>query len=133
MIARPVARDHAPAFVMVARRKDPGVRGDAIAAAAAHTRPTMTVALPTPRRRRASRLDERSRLRDDVHDRDGLAGALEALARRSGRGSGPLVHVDADAVDPLPPPVAQAGYEIALEAVSNATHHAGADRIDVRL
>jgi signal transduction histidine kinase len=100
----------------------------------------MTVALTTPRRRGAIHLDARSRLRDDVHDRiaplldrDGLAGALETLARHFGRGPGPLVHLDADAVDPLPPQVAEAGYDIALEAVSHATHHAGAGRIDVRL
>jgi signal transduction histidine kinase len=58
----------------------------------------------------------------------GLAGALEALAERSGV----PVALDVDRVDSLPGPVAVGAYYVAAEALANANRHAGATHVTVR-
>lgn len=58
----------------------------------------------------------------------GLAGALEALAERSGV----PVALDVDGVDSLPGHVAVGAYYVAAEALANTNRHAGATRVTVR-
>ena len=78
-------------------------------------------------------LDELREISRGVHpailSEGGIRPALKALARRSAV----PVELELDSVDRLPPPVEVAAYYVASEALTNATKHAGASVISVRL
>jgi signal transduction histidine kinase len=64
----------------------------------------------------------------------GLVAAVETVAARLTAGGGPAVTVEsAGDLDALDPPVAEALYAIAVEALNNVVRHAGAHTCRVRL
>jgi len=71
-------------------------------------------------------------LRPPSLDELGLVGALQRHVEQ--RQTGPVVAIEAPSQLPaLPAAVEVAAYRIAMEALTNAARHSGADRIEVRL
>jgi signal transduction histidine kinase len=64
----------------------------------------------------------------------GLAVALRDLVRTAASGGIELVtEIDDEVADTLPPPVQEAAFRVAQEALRNVARHAGATRVIVRL
>jgi len=78
-------------------------------------------------------IDELREISRGVHpailSEGGIGAALKALARRSGV----PVHLELDAVNRLPEPIEVAAYYVVSEALANATKHAKASVVRVRL
>jgi two-component system sensor histidine kinase UhpB len=79
-------------------------------------------------------LDLARQLRPTALDDHGLAAALAGHVREQDRRGHARSHLDLDpAVQDLPPEVETVIYRVAQEAMTNATRHSGAKRIDVSL
>jgi signal transduction histidine kinase len=72
-------------------------------------------------------------LRPAALDELGLQAAVASLAERLGAVMGVPVHADVEDVGRLPPTVETTVYRVVQEALSNATRHAGASRVEVRV
>jgi signal transduction histidine kinase len=72
-------------------------------------------------------------LRPTLLDHLGLLPALRELAHGVTSRSGIAVHVQDETTDRLPAPIETALYRISQEALTNATRHSRATRIDIRV
>jgi signal transduction histidine kinase len=72
-------------------------------------------------------------LRPPALDELGLVGAIREQAEYLAASTGLAIVVENDALPSLPPAVEVAAYRIAIEAVTNATRHAGASRCTITL
>ncbi len=107
-------------------------------AARESTSPQLDARIATLRELASEALEEVRSLSHTMHPRVlddlGLAAALEWLARQTGTQHSLDVRVDAQDVEPaIPAPVEAALYRVAQEALRNATRHASARVIHVRL